>query len=784
VAGLLAALVLNRSGRQVWAGRIAALAMLLSSTLLVFEARDGLRSISMLLFPGVLVICVMLTDGASYKTIAGIVLAAVAGLGIAEMHGLTRAIPHVRTTTVYGSIVNIDLILLILLLIVSRVSRDRQGDVTELRTIIDELTAANRALKESGERLRANEARLMDAERLAKVGSWELDPETGEILWSGEMFRIFGMPDTANPNFDIFLERVHRKDRQRIVDSRDTAIQSADPIRLDFRIVRPDGVVRFVRSIVETLKDDVGRPLRFLGATQDISEQILANQALRESEERLRNAERISHQGHWGVDVKTNEVFWSDEVFRIFGQPNTFKPSMDGYLERVAAADSERVRQWIHDCFVKSEPGPIEHQIVRPNGDLRTVTCTSEALLDDEGLPARLFGTCQDITDARREQEEAFARQKLESVGTLASGIAHDFNNLLGGVLAQVESALTQVENGSTPVDELSTIRDVALRGSEIVRQLMIYAGKESEKAGPIDVSQTVAEMVPLLTLSISKRARLIPDLGENLPLLQANAAQIRRIILNLVTNASQAIGDREGTIRVSTRRVAASEATYLGKAGVERDYVELEISDNGCGMSQELQSKAFDLFFTTGSTGHGLGLAVVQGIVRNLGGTIHLHSAVEKGATFRILIPCAPPVTDITPQPEVNAWKPARERVSGRVVIVEDEAALRVAIAKVLRGLGAEVFEAADGSEALELLRTKGAEIQAMLLDLTIPGPSSREVLNVAQRWPKLRVVLTSAFSEEMVEQTMSSSSVHRFIRKPFSLTDLVQMLREVLAA
>ena len=351
-------------------------------------------------------------------------------------------------------------------------------------------------------------------------------------------------------------------------------------------------------------------------------------------------------------------------------------------------------------------------------------------------------------------------------------------------MLAQVESALTQVENGSTPVDELSTIRDVALRGSEIVRQLMIYAGKESEKAGPIDVSQTVAEMVPLLTLSISKRARLIPDLGENLPLLQANAAQIRRIILNLVTNASQAIGDREGTIRVSTRRVAASEATYLGKAGVERDYVELEISDNGCGMSQELQSKAFDLFFTTGSTGHGLGLAVVQGIVRNLGGTIHLHSAVEKGATFRILIPCAPPVTDITPQPEVNAWKPARERVSGRVVIVEDEAALRVAIAKVLRGLGAEVFEAADGSEALELLRTKGAEIQAMLLDLTIPGPSSREVLNVAQRWPKLRVVLTSAFSEEMVEQTMSSSSVHRFIRKPFSLTDLVQMLREVLAA
>jgi signal transduction histidine kinase/CheY-like chemotaxis protein len=781
---LLGAAVLNRSGKQVWAGRLAAVAMLLSATLLVFEARDGIRSISMLLFPAVLVICVMTADGASYKTTAAIVLATVAGLGIAEMHGLTRAIPHVRSTTVYGSIVNIDLVLLVLALLVSRVARDRHSDVTEMRTIVDELTAANRALKESAERLRANEARLLDTERLAKVGSWELDPETGKLLWSGEMFRIFGMPDTAKPNFDIFMERVHRKDRQKIVESRDTAVRSAGPIKLDFRIVRPDGAVRFVRSIVETLKNDVGEPLRFLGATQDVSEQILANQTLRESEERLKNAERISHLGHWGVDVKTDELLWSDEVFRIFGQPKTFKPTVDAYLESIAPSDRNRVRQWVQDCRAKNLPGPIEYQIVRPNGDQRTITSTGEVVLDDEDSPARLFGTCQDITDARREQEEAFARQKLESVGTLASGIAHDFNNLLGGVLAQVESALTQLETGSAPVDELRTIREVALRGSEIVRQLMIYAGKESEKAGTIDVSQTVAEMLPLLELSISKRARLIPDLGQNLPLLQANAGQIRQIVLNLVTNASQAIGDRDGTIRLSTRRVAALEAAQLGKASVERDYVELEVSDNGCGMSQELQSKVFDLFFTTGSTGHGLGLAVVQGIVRNLGGMIQLHSEIEKGATFRILIPGASTVAEPTPLPPGNDWKPARERLTGTVMVVEDEAPLRLAVVKVLRGLGAEVFEAADGAEALELLRTKGDEIEAILLDLTIPGPSSREVLSAAQRWPKLRVVLTSAFGKEMAAPAMSSSSVHSFIRKPFSLTDIVRTLREVLSA
>ena len=298
------------------------------------------------------------------------------------------------------------------------------------------------------ERLRANEARLRDAQRLAKVGSWELDPETDRLHWSDEMFRIFGVPNDVPPVFDTFLGHVHPKDREMIVKSRDTVVASATPIDLEFRIVRPDGNVRFVRSIVQTIKNDLGAPLRFVGATQDITEQISASQFLRESEERLRHAERIAHVGNWAWDLKTNQMSWSEEVFRIHGQPEDFKPSYEGFVESIAPQDRERVGQWVRDCLAKKRGNSIEYRIARPNGDLRTLSCTSEVLVDEEGMPVRLFGTCQDVTDVRREQEESFARQKLESVGTLAGGIAHDFNNLLGGVLGQAELALTELETG------------------------------------------------------------------------------------------------------------------------------------------------------------------------------------------------------------------------------------------------------------------------------------------------------------------------------------------------
>jgi PAS domain S-box-containing protein len=439
---------------------------------------------------------------------------------------------------------------------------------------------------------------------------------------------------------------------------------------------------------------------------------------LRRSEERLRHAERIAHLGNWSWDLKTNQVSWSEEAFRIVGRPQDFTPTYEAYVEGIAHQDRDRVLQWLSDCIAQKRGSWIEYQIVRPDGDLRTVHATSEVLVDEEGKPFRVFGTGQDVTDVRREQEASFARQKLETLGTLARGIAHDFNNLLGGVLSQVELALTELEPGSVTEEELKAIRGLALRGSEIVRQLMIYASKESETVGSVDLSRTVAEMIELLKVSISKQAVLVTQLGQDLPAVQANAAQIRRIVMNLVTNASQAIGNRDGVIRVSTQFVAAAQAEQYAHDSVERDYLELEVSDNGCGMSHGMQSKVFDPFFTTLTVGHGLGLAVVQGIVRDLGGAIHLVSEPGKGTTFRILLPCAPAAAEETAGLLSRAKEPAREVIEATVLIVEDEDVLRQAIAKMLRAIGAEVLEAANGSATIDLVRTKANQINVILLE------------------------------------------------------------------
>jgi nitrogen-specific signal transduction histidine kinase len=391
----------------------------------------------------------------------------------------------------------------------------------------------------------------------------------------------------------------------------------------------------------------------------------------------------------------------------------------------------------------------------------------------------------EDITEIKRAQDEAFARQKLESLGTLASGIAHDFNNLLGGVLAQAELALGELAAGSRPEDELKAIRDVALRGSEIVRELMIYAGKETAADELVDLTRVVKEMLELLKVSVSKHAVLEPDLGLDLPAVRANAAQLRQIVMNLITNASDAIGDRDGVIRVTTKCVKAGRdsAGAITDRLADGDYLQLEISDTGHGMTAEIQARVFDPFFTTKSAGHGLGLAVVQGIVRGLGGSICLTSEPDKGTTLQILLPRAETMAGEARNPSSEANERARPFQGVTALVVEDENPLRGAVAKMLRKAGFEVFEAADGSSAIDLLRANGGKIDVVLLDMTIPRAGSREVVAAAaEARQDIRVILTSANSKEMIADEMSAPQIHSFIRKPFVFGDLLQTLRNAL--
>ncbi len=652
VAGLTAAAVMNRAGRSDWAGRALFLASLLTPILLVFEAHDGFRSHAMLVFPGLLLISLMLLDRAAYATTASIVLVVVTALGIAVRQGLT----HATQGTSYEAIFFVDLNLLVIALIGSRIARDTQRNVFDLRAGIDQLSAANLELTQTREHLLESEHRLMSAQRLTHVGSW-----------------------------------------------------------------------------------------------------------------------------HWNLGA--DQVVCSEECKRIFGQPEDYAPSLEGLLQIITPHDRAHVAEEIQRGIAEKTGCSVEFRIARPNGDLRTVTFTSQVLLDEVGSPRHIFGACQDVTDNRRAQQETFARQKLESVGTLANGIAHDFNNLLGGVLMQAELALSKLAAEARPEQELRTICSVAMHGSEIVRQLMMYTGQESGTPGRVNVAWTVKGMAELLKFSISKHATLHTHLEEDLPTVSASDAQVQQIVMNLVINASEAIGERDGAIELNVRRfkVGQHRLAWIPRELPEGDFVQLEVTDTGRGMTPETQARAFDPFFTTKALGHGLGLAVVSGIIRGLAGAIHLASEPGKGTTFRVLLPCAESTANASPDPNSPTESTLIDQPA-IVLVVEDEDSLRSATVKMLRRSGLCVLEAPDGTTAIAAIRGDIA-IDVLLLDVTLPGTSSREVLAEAtRRRPAMRAIVTSAYSKEFAVASLQAD-VERFIRKPYSLRDLVGVVRQTLA-
>jgi signal transduction histidine kinase len=436
--------------------------------------------------------------------------------------------------------------------------------------------------------------------------------------------------------------------------------------------------------------------------------------------------------------------------------------------------------------FYERHSFQMEYRLRRADGEYRWLLDNGVPRFERGGAFVGYIGSCVDITDLKRAQEEHLAAQKLESVGTLASGIAHDFNNLLGGILAQSEMALVELASGSRPEEEMQKIRAVAIRGAEIVRQLLIYAGQESEVLELVDVSRIVEEMLELLKVSVSKHAAMETALGRDLPAVRANPAQLRQLVMNLIINASEAIGDRDGLIRLTTGRVTIGRDSFVGTSDrlAEGDYLQLEVSDTGCGMTTDMQARVFDPFFTTKPAGHGLGLAVVQGIVRSTGGTIRLVSEPGKGTTFQILLPCA----EYTPQ-ETHSTTAGVEEEDVRtqaptVLVVEDEDLLRLATSRMLRKKCFTIIEASNGSAAMDLMRAHRDHIDVILLDVTLRGASSREVFKEAKRLrPNVKVIVTSAYNEDAANASLGAR-VERFIRKPYSLGEVIDTIREVLSS
>jgi two-component system cell cycle sensor histidine kinase/response regulator CckA len=411
----------------------------------------------------------------------------------------------------------------------------------------------------------------------------------------------------------------------------------------------------------------------------------------------------------------------------------------------------------------------------------------------NEELEQRVETRTRDLAAAQRLTEELLAReqaarraaeasaaqsrhvQKLESIGVLAGGIAHDFNNLLHVVLGNADLARNHLPPDSPALETLDEVIRAARRASDLTRQLLAYSGKGAFVLRHLDLSREVREMATLLRTAISRQATLVWELNADIPAISADETQIRQIVMNLITNASDALGDGSGTITLRTGTVQADEPEASGKL------VYLEVADTGIGMAPETLQRIFDPFFSTKFAGRGLGLAAVMGIVEAHHGLIRIRTAPGEGTAFRVLFPAAQVEADAA---ETPAFTPNGWRGNGTLLVVEDEEGVRVVAERMLEGLGFQVLAAEDGREALNIVAARGEALTAVLLDLSMPrmgGPETFRRLRAMQ--PRLPVVLMSGYTEEEVATQFLEGGPGpvAFLQKPFLPGDLAAVLRRV---
>ena len=496
--------------------------------------------------------------------------------------------------------------------------------------------------------------------------------------------------------------------------------------------------------------------------------------------------------GFWVVDMEGRIVEVNEAYCRMVGYSREELLTM-GVADLEAIETEVDVEQHIHG--IRRAGGQRFESVHRAkDGTLTPVEVSANYLNQDGG---RVYSFFRDITERNRAQEEKLAlerqmqhAQKLESLGLLAGGIAHDFNNILMSILGHADLALHKVSRISPAHHNLVEIEKAARRAADLARQMLAYSGRGQFVIERLDGNELVREMGHLLKVSISKRAVLRLKLASQLPGVDGDGAQVGQVVMNLITNASEAIGEEEGVIVLRTgerdcdRAYLDATSDVLLAAQEEPvppgHYVFIEVADTGCGMDEETMARIFDPFFTTKFTGRGLGMSAVLGIVRGHRGAIKIESELGRGSTFTILLPAAAESARPagSPSPEAETW-----RGEGTFLVVDDEDSVRNVATQMLERLGFSVLQAADGGEAIEVFHRCRAEITGVLLDLTMPRKGGAETFHELRELdPDVRVILCSGFNESDATTQLSEAGLAGFIQKPFDLATLRATLKQAL--
>ncbi len=463
-----------------------------------------------------------------------------------------------------------------------------------------------------------------------------------------------------------------------------------------------------------------------------------------------------------------------------------------GRTTRIFYADPEEYhRQGTIRYNPDARPGSMVYEVHyrRKNGEVFPAETMGGQVRDDKGEIIGYLGVVRDISE-RKKAEEAHQRlqqqmqhvQKLESLGVLAGGIAHDFNNLLMAILGNADLALVRMSPASPARPNLLAIEEASRRAADLCRQMLAYSGKGRFLIEALDLNHLVQEMANMLQISISKKAVLKFNLSDMVPPIEGDATQIRQVIMNLIINASEAIGDRSGIISIATGAMDCDReylvTTYLDENLRQGLYTYIEVADTGCGMDEETRMRLFDPFFTTKFTGRGLGMSAVLGIVRGHGGAVKVYSEPGRGTTIKVLFPVT---EEAIPRAEsLDGGQGVGCPAGSVVLLVDDEETVRSVGRQMLELLGLKVIVAENGRQAVAIYGERGQEIDLVLLDLSMPHMDGVQAFRELRRLDgDVRVVMSSGYNEQEVTRQVVGKGLAGFIQKPYQ----IDTLRDVLA-
>jgi PAS domain S-box-containing protein len=539
---------------------------------------------------------------------------------------------------------------------------------------------------------------------------------------------------------------------------------------------RPDGQRIWVMPYPTPLFDDDGRVVGGINMLVDITEHKLAEEA----QARLAAIVDSSDDAIVGKTLDGIITSWNRGAERIFGY--TAVEAIGRHITLIIPEDGWAQEDEVLSRLRRGENiDHFETERQAKDGRRVQVSLSVSPIRDSNGRIIGAAKIARDITETKRAEEHYRAMQKLESIGVLAGGIAHDFNNLLTGILGNASLAVDMLPPNHAARDLLNDVVQASESAARLTQQMLAYAGKGQFLLKPIHLSELVQEITRLIQASIPRTVQLHLNLERHLPRVDADPNQLQQLVMNLVINGAEAIGeDKPGAVRVTTaiHEVDEEEARRGDRHPKIRPgrYVLLQVEDNGCGMDESTKSRIFDPFFSTKFLGRGLGLAAALGIVRSHKGSIEVSSLPGEGSTFRILLPASAALADA----HATTQEPSKRKT---ILVVDDEEIVRRTASVTLDTHGYHVLLAANGQEAVDLFAEMADEISLVLLDLTMPVMSGEATLRRLRAMrPDVPVILSSGYNQAEAIRRFHNANLAGFIQKPYKATRLVETVSSVL--